>query len=152
MENNKLEGFGWFDETVKNTVATFRGMLLHLESSYSAIFKGGVSLFILSLLAISQSYQMITDYDFQIKSEVYTIEEKHGKPISEVICEKEIKDSSDRAKCRLTKYKSGTNNTAMKYSAFIVVVPLFLGSALLFLSVLGFVLKAQRDGKNKLDE
>ena len=148
MSSFKDGVINWFRESAINTVATVKGTLIHLENSYSSIFKGGISLFLLSLIAISQSYQMITDYDFDIKSEEYAIEEKYGKPMAEISCKTEVIEPSEKAACRLTKYKSGTNNTAMKYGAFIIVTPLFLGSGLIFLSIFGFILRAQKDGQD----
>ncbi|WP_224214403.1 hypothetical protein [Vibrio metschnikovii] len=142
----------YVSQLMEKMVAPGRGMKIHLEQSYSLIFKGGIALLGLSLLAISQSYQIITDYDFEIKESTYSLEETYGKPLQEISCQTDIEQPAERATCRLTKYKSGTNMGAMQIGIHIIGISFFLGFGLVVLSMYGFILKALRDGQNKKNQ
>lgn len=115
--------------------------LFFSERSYSALFKAGVFLLGLSLLAISQVGTFLYDKDIEAHTERFKIEEISGKALEDTDCTKLNGKLTD---CRIAKHKSKTLDSGLALLLTIVKYSMWSGFALTMLSLFIFLVTAFR--------
>ena len=110
------------------------------RDKYGQIFKGGVALLGVFLIGISQAFPILLDHEYEARKLQYEVEAREGKSLDDIDCEK-IKD---RSKCKLAKYKNTAVSSTAKLALNFVFLCFYVGITLIFISVIGFVLGAEK--------
>ncbi len=109
-----------------------------LKLEYISIFKAGMVVLSIALAGISQTYPVITKFDYEARALQYKIEAQEKKDFEKIDCKSIV---NNVAECKLAAYKLSANNNAMNMAGIFIVFSFYLGVFLVLLSVIGFILQ-----------
>ena len=110
-----------------------------LENENRTIFKGGIVLFGVCLVGLSQVFPILIDMDYKARAIQFEIEAQEKKPISELDCYKIAKKID---KCLLAKYQSSTNENTFSLAALLIVLLFYTGMLFVLFSFMGFIISS----------
>ena len=114
-------------------------IFLKLKLEYVSIFKASMVVLSIALAGISQTYPVITKFDYEARALQYKIEAQEKKTFEKINCESIVDNVAD---CKLAAYKLSANNNAMNMAGVIIVFGFYLGTILVLLALVGFILQA----------
>ncbi len=106
------------------------------ERGYGGLFKAGVALVALSLIAVGDAGTFLYERDIDAHRSKFTVEAVSGRALNDTECGA-LGDL--QSECRMAKHQMRTLYSSIELFSKIVEMSFWLGIALLCLSVLGFV-------------
>lgn len=106
------------------------------ERGYGGLFKAGVALMALSLIAVGDAGMLLYERDIEAHRSKFTVEAVSGKALEDTDCGSLGKS---RSECELAKHQVKTLSSSIKLASTVVKTSFRSGFTLLCLSVIGFV-------------